>query len=330
MTCLCSNGFVALLSVFCADLVTNVQETKSSLAHMISDMKQQLHLGAAAAARAEGVIGCSSPSMHSQNSTGFGNLAQSRSVDRTAGPVLPGSAAAGSLGGSLHAASHSSSGDRLQLQGSVSTSSSSSGVVPNAAMMAMRRTSSNNSRLSSSQWQQQQWQQQAFGELMRPEPAVQPVTAVDLARLRQVVPGNQAPCVSELAAAARMFPIGALNATAALGGPTTELHESRPGGEIRSSDGTAGAAAIGLVTSSTAVSASKLDKGPNTKGFGKLLVPQDQQYGRRGSSPVPDSPAWSLGADGRIISAGSAAAVAASGAPADRGLNSIDNQSGRR
>jgi hypothetical protein len=67
------------------------------------------------------------------------------------------------------------------------------------------------------QWQQQQWQQGAYGELMQRAPQLptqQQLRVCDVARMRQVVPGMQAPCVSELAAATRPFPSGLLTASA--------------------------------------------------------------------------------------------------------------------
>lgn len=286
-----------------------LQETKSTVAQMMSDMKQQLSLVAPAA---EAPIGSTS-----SRNTVLNSLKASKSFYRsTPGPVLAGSAAAGSAA-IAHVGTGTSNNSSFVLTGSAS--SSSLGMVPNAAMLAMRRTTSSNSRLSATLWQQQQWQQQAFGELMQPQPLLQQVTAVDVARLRQVVPGAQAPCVSELAAAARAFPIGALSATGSATAGAIGTRAADIAGSLALSE-------PGTIANSVVLSNSRVRSGASAKGLGILLVPQGQEQQGVG---MPASPCWTLAAGGRI---NGAAAVAAAGAAAGKSLvcDDVGSDGGRR
>jgi hypothetical protein len=169
--------------------------------------------------------------------------------------------------------------------------------------------------VSASQWQQQQWQQQAFGELLHPQPALQRVTVGDVARMKQVVPGLQAPCVSELAAAVRAFPVGALSATAT----ATAGQEQQAGlGGRHNWAGTrsAGAAASpGQLCVANSVLVGQAAAGSSPKGLWLLLSSQQ---------PVAEavgSPCFAVGAGGRVAAvAGAAAVAAAAGSAAARGL----------
>lgn len=290
--------------------VTLPQDAKSTLAQMMLNMKQQIHQGTGAVAAAG--VASSNSSVVLPGSSAANMLTATRSLSKHAsysdnsGPVLPGSAASGSYtvtastaAFSLASSNSTNSGSNLHKPGSLV--SSSTGALPSAAAVALYRANSRNNRPTVSQWQQQQWQQNAFGELMRPAPAAQQVTVVDVQRLRQVVPGAQAPCVSELAAAARGFPIGALCATvdrpvAATVAPSVEstyvdkaqiLHEPE------------------ILAHSVQIAPGSFSKKPSAKGLRALLVPQHQQS---------LSASLSAGPEHGLQMTGSATAVAAAGA----------------
>ena len=156
----------------------------------------------------------------------------------TSPPVhgMSGQAASGGLWQSAHTSGASRTSGTSGGNSSGSGSSSSSGALwpglasllapvgsfSAAAAAKMQRSSPGAAAAAHrNQWQQQQWQQGAYGELLQ-EPQQQQqqrqqqqqgLGAGDVARLRQVVPGMQPPCVSELAAAARPFPAGMLSAS---------------------------------------------------------------------------------------------------------------------
>jgi hypothetical protein len=138
--------------------------------------------------------------------------------------------------------------------------------IPGAAAAASR-----------SQWHQQQWQDNAYGELkQRPQlPTQQQISLTDVARLKQLVPVMQPPCVSELAAAARPFPAGMLTAS------------------CNAAAGRDGAKGLQLLLSGTQNS---------------------QMLGEGAQAAVVGSPKWAVGAGGSLLPAGSAVqAVPASG-----------------
>lgn len=231
---------------------------------------------------------------------------------------MPGSAAYGSSGslGMLGGSNNSSSSS-----GSMMVSSSSGAVPTGTAAMRSGSGSGSGGRLSSSQWQQQQWQQQAFGELLHPRPALQRVTVGDVARLKQVVPGSAAPCVSELAAAVRAFPVGALSATTATataaGAVTTAVGQERQAGLLAST-----AARPGQLSFSSAP-VSHAAAGGSPKGL-RLLLSSQQQELQLPAAEAVGSPCFAVGAGGRLAAVAGAAAVAAAAGNAAAGGMGVD------
>jgi hypothetical protein len=117
-----------------------------------------------------------------------------------------------------NSSSGSGSGSRALWPGLAGLLNPGSSAAAVAAAAKLQRSSPGAAAAASRcQWQQQQWQQGAYGELLHRAPQLptqQQLRVCDVARMRQVVPAMQAPCVSELAAAARPFPSGMLTASA--------------------------------------------------------------------------------------------------------------------
>lgn len=118
---------------------------------------------------------------------------------------LSGGGVAASYGRAGHTALHGWAGSNLP------------GTRTPAAAAATRQQKTATVAVATSrcQWQQQQWQQGAYGELLHhpQQVAEQHITGGDVARLKQLVPAMQPPCVSELAASTRPFPSALLTAS---------------------------------------------------------------------------------------------------------------------
>lgn len=126
--------------------------------------------------------------------------------------VVPGRR--GDLSGGGVAAGYGSSG-HTALLGWGGSSLPGARTPAAAAVMRQQRAAAGAVPTSRCQWQQQQWQQGAYGELLQhpQQVAEQHITGGDVARLKQLVPAMQPPCVSELAASARPFPSALLTAS---------------------------------------------------------------------------------------------------------------------
>ncbi|KAF8064564.1 hypothetical protein HT031_003364 [Scenedesmus sp. PABB004] len=177
-----------------------LQGTKGALAGLVSDLRAQLAAGPAAAAGA-GAGPASPASCPLAASRGDG----ARTAAISQRPSL--CCALGASGAGLGAARPPPRGATL----------ASSGAIPSAAMLRLSSTGCGGGARPASaamQWQQARWAQAAFGELRAPAQTAA-LGRTEVARLTQLVPGAQPPCVSELAAAARTLPLGALGASAA-------------------------------------------------------------------------------------------------------------------
>jgi hypothetical protein len=297
----------------------------------MSDMRQQLDTGAqVAAARAAAAAAATGSSTSSGSGAAAGAAGtkpprvskgapelQHNKANVLLGGLLPGSAAYNSSSfGAFGAAGTSVSGSGSSAGNSLMVSSSSGAVPTGAAAAAARRSGSGSGcRVSASQWQQQQWQQQAFGELLHPQPALQRVTVADVSRMKQVVPGMQAPCVSELAAAVRSFPVGALSAATAAAGAAAAVGQEQQQAGLGGRQSWA-VASPGQLCVTNSVPVGQAAVGSSPKGLRLLLSSQQQRVGE-----AVGSPCFAVGAGGRLAAlAGGAAVAAAAGNAAAGGL----------
>jgi hypothetical protein len=324
----------------CSCCYCGLQDTKWLLTNMMSDMRQQLDTGAQAAAARAAATGSASPAASNSSScSGSGAAAAgrpprvSKGLSDTAAKAnallsvsLPGSAAYGGSNYGMTGAGAGLFGSSNSSNVGSSMVSSSSGAVPTGAA-AVRSGSGSGSggRVSSSQWQQKQWQQQAFGELLHPQPALQLVTVTDVARMKQVVPGMQAPCVSELAAAVRAFPVGAMNAATAAAAASGVGQEQEQEGladrQFQSVGVAKSAMQPGQLHCSAPVGHHAAAIGSSPKGL-RLLLSSQQQLP---AAEMVRSPCFAVGSGGRVAAVAGTAAVAAAAGNAAPGAMLMDH-----